>query len=109
MKQAAVWYWRHFVLNVEVFASEDEAAEFAVLLSENGEGSIVGVQREDGSLDARDSWEAFGRGCERLYEIEEGEARAAAAAARPATREVLSPFDRGVAVVLADTPEWVGR
>lgn len=107
-QQAALWYWQAFALEVEVFDSEAEAAEFAVHMFNQGDAAIVGVQLADGTLHDRDHWPAFAREYERIT----AEDAALAAEARknpPPTRTVRSPFDTTKSVVvLADTPTWVG-
>lgn len=108
--KCALWYWRHGVLFFEECDSEEEAAELAARWSDQGEASIVGVQREDGTLARRDDWPLLNdaeAAIDAEYERWEAER---VAAPRPATRRVADPFGSHADVVArASTPAWIGR
>lgn len=109
MTACAVWYWHYGSPDYELCASEEEAASFAVGLEDSGNGSVKGVQFEDGRFVERDAWGAYEARERQQDELAKRMVREAAAQPKPATRQVGLPFDPSRKIhVLADAPPWLG-
>lgn len=108
-EQCALWFWRHYSLDFDLYDTEEEAARAAVAMEDNGDANVQGVQFRDGRCLDRDNWPAYEQAESRIRQEEkEWAARYAAEPARP-TREIRDPFKRReVLTVDEDTPGWVG-
>ncbi len=106
--RAALWYWRHYSLCVEVHASEAEAAHDAVTMDENGDASIAGVQHPDRSFVPRDEWKAFKAENGRRWETWKQEQAEREQRPKPPTRKIRAPFGGHTTTVLDSEPDWLG-
>lgn len=104
----AVWYETESCIDqIEIFDSEEEAAQFAAGVESHSDGSVHGLQRSDGALEPASSWPRF------------RELRAQHHAAfmervrNPAPRDLVdlvNPFMGNVLKVdRGEYPDWVGK
>ena len=100
-----LWYWRHFTLIVEEYASERAAAESAWGIAESGTGSVEGVEFPDGHTHRLgEEWPVYDAVCEEFDEADDEATRTAAHTRH--TFDIPSPFGQGVATA-ADPPSWL--
>lgn len=109
-KQCAVWWMRYGSAGVDVYDSEQEAAEDAVIIDRSEQAAVAGVQYSDGSFTDTAKWEAYRVEDRRRDEEDDRLASEMAARPKPATRTVQAPFDNDRTVdVPVDAPSWLGR
>lgn len=99
----AVWYWSTGALMVEIFKTEQAAAEFAYSTEEYGHGSVDGVQRSDGKTENYYGWPAIQemqKESDKVFEARPKEP--------PKMRLVKNPFGGKDARILDELPDWVG-
>lgn len=102
----ALWYERWHQTRYDLFDSEQGAADYAVYLTEEGEGQPLGVQFADGRTLKVDDWPAYAARKQRWEENERADA-ARVVEPRP-TRKVRDPFTDAVVDVEVSAPGWLG-
>jgi hypothetical protein len=103
----ALWYERWNQISYDLFDSEQDAAGFAVYLSNEGQGVPLGVQFADGRAVKIDEWAAFS---DRQRQWEQSEHGGAGCVMEPRpTRPVRDPFTDAVVDIDAGEPRWLGR
>lgn len=109
MTQVALWYWRHYQIDYDLFDSEEEAASVGVYMQDDGGCSVAGAQFADGRIIAVGQWPAWASAWERLLQAErQMQERRISALPRPA-RKVKAPFSGQVIEVDASEPAWIGE
>lgn len=107
-QQCALWYWRHNVIEYEVYDSEAEAASAAVGMEDYGNGVPIGVQFPDGRTIRQDDWVAYRDAVAKARADEEARSARQKDAPPIPTRQVKDPFEGRPVTVEADEPEWLG-
>lgn len=101
----AVWFWRNFIMEYEIFDHEIDAARYAVALLENEEGAPVGLQYSDGRTVKVENWRAY----EEAEKVYNAARNSRPPMAPPSTRIILNPFDGSPKRVDAGQPKWLGK
>lgn len=104
VSECALWYYRYHSVYVDLHDSEEDAAQAAVWMEEEGQGSVQGVQFPDGRYIDREDWNAY-----KTYERSLHNSYRSDPGPPPAMREVRLPWANESVSILADLPEWVGR
>lgn len=97
----ALWYWRRFAIEYELFETEREAADYALYLIDYAEGVPQGVQFSDGRLIQFDRWDAYGDALEE-------QRRRVKEKNRLKMKTIKCPFTRSPVNVEFNEPEWLG-
>lgn len=107
-ERVAVWMDHWHSPHVQVCDSEEKAADFAALVDDNGESTVVGVQFADGRTVPVEQWTAFREAQERRRAA--WKARVEAEATNPPpVRVVVAPFGLGSVELDPDEPDWLGE
>lgn len=108
--QVALWFWRYYTPDFDLFDSEEEAAVAGVYMEDSGNASVAGIQFPDGRTIARNEWPAWSTATDQMLQAErEANAKRATEPPRP-TRKVRAPFSDGRVIEIdASEPPWVGK
>lgn len=107
--QVAVWTARYGTPDYYLFDNETSAADYAAVVADSGDASVLGAQFSDGRVIPVEQWEAYDEAEARLYASYRRREAEAAAAPKRAVRSVRSPFGLGQIEIEASEPEWLGE
>lgn len=102
----ALWVWTYGTPRYELCEDEGAAARMAVAFSDDGSGSVAGVQFPDGRLIERKDWTAYHEEEKRQTAVMK------AALERPPRRpkgEINEPFSGERVTIWEDVPRWLGK